>query len=270
MYHISEIGIKIREQAMQLDGATGPARSTDAEQGGLATVRAQTRADRAAPASASSPVCPHCRGIGWYLYDVSIDHPAFGTLQRCTCNRSKTRLEQQLGSYWGKTFASFKTDWTGQKQHTVTFKRALATAQTYASRPTGWLYILGPRGSGKTHLAAAIAQETDAMPLEWWMTNNLLNALRADNFANHDQLLQRVKTCDLLVLDDLGAEHKTGWAEATLFSIVYERDMHNRLLLITSNISPRQLSERTRDRIYGKSEAIQMPDVSYRSRGKEW
>jgi DNA replication protein DnaC len=108
------------------------------------------------------------------------------------------------------------------------------------------------------------------MPLEWWMTNNLLNALRADNFANHDQLLQRVKTCDLLVLDDLGAEHKTGWAEATLFSIVYERDMHNRLLLITSNISPRQLSERTRDRIYGKSEVIQMPDVSYRSRGKEW
>ena len=53
---------------------------------------------------------------------------------------------------------------------------------------------------------------------------DLLDYLRAtfspDSTVSHDDLLDRIRTADVLVLDDMGAERNTPFAEDKLFQIV--------------------------------------------------
>jgi DNA replication protein DnaC len=61
------------------------------------------------------------------------------------------------------------------------FRRAKDVAQTYSHDPMGWLVISGPSGTGKTHLAAAIANRLIAggRPAKFVSVPDLLDHMRA-------------------------------------------------------------------------------------------
>jgi len=108
-------------------------------------------------------------------------------------------------------------------------ERAKQAAQTFAAEPEGWLLFTGPRGCGKTHLAVAIAGEVlgRRRPVFFAFVPSLLDHLRStfspESTIAYDELFEQVKTVPLLVLDDLGAEHSTSWAEEKLYQIVVHR-----------------------------------------------
>ena len=107
----------------------------------------------------------------------------------------------------------------------------------------------GPRGCGKTHLAVAIAGELQrrGRRVFYAFVPSLLDHLRAtfspDSPIGYDELFEQVKTTDLLVLDDLGTESSTAWAEEKLYQIVVYR--YDALLptIITSVFSVEELEE---------------------------
>ena len=75
--------------------------------------------------------------------------------------------------------------------------------------------------------------------------------------------------CDLLVLDDLGAEHLTGWARERLFRILNERQA--RPTVLTSNLHPDDLAPpddleflRLVSRIVGNSRIVWLPVSDFR------
>ena len=111
-------------------------------------------------ASADGEVCPICQGAGWLRIDVPIGHPSFGRLIKCTCQKDiearqaarTLRQNSRLAENDRRTFAAFEVDQPEQKN-------ALEMAKTYARSPEGWLVFSGRVGTGKTHLAAAIANE---------------------------------------------------------------------------------------------------------------
>jgi DNA replication protein DnaC len=118
----------------------------------------------------------------------------------------------------------------------VAARPAFNAALTFARRPTGWLVIHGPKGNGKSHLAAAISNYLIAqarIPTLFLTAPDLLHALRDEirrSKAGYGpagygpagdpvgpELLDVVREAPVLVLDDLGAERWTQWSEEQMF-----------------------------------------------------
>lgn len=131
------------------------------------------------------------------------------------------------------TFESFKTGRevraTQQERETLAF--AYETARGFAESPQGWLLLTGLNGCGKTHLAVSIinVRRRLGQPVLFASVPTLLDHLRAafrpDSLTGYDELFEQVKTVPLLVLDDLGAERSTPWAEEKLYQLIVHR--HN-------------------------------------------
>ncbi|MFQ6059224.1 MAG: ATP-binding protein [Anaerolineae bacterium] len=104
-------------------------------------------------------------------------------------------------------------------------KRAFAIAKEYAQHPEGWLVFTGDYGCGKTHLAAAIANYRVAQgyPALFVVVPDLLDHLRAafspTSLVSYDKRFEEVRNAPLLVLDDLGTQSATPWAQEKLYQI---------------------------------------------------
>ncbi len=108
-------------------------------------------------------------------------------------------------------------------------ERAFETARQYAESPKGWLVFTGPNGSGKTHLAAAIAnyRASQGHPVMFVVVPDLLDHLRATfsptSNVRYDRRFEEVRAADLLVLDDLGTQATTPWAREKLYQLLNHR-----------------------------------------------
>lgn len=132
------------------------------------------------------------------------------------------------------------------------------------SRPEGYdeqrrpgLILHGPFGTGKTGLAVAALKRRllddgggNALFLE---VPAMFEAMRAEYQAEPRpgrlSLLERAKAADILVLDDLGAERLTEWAQERLFQIVNYRSSHLAETIVTTNLKPSELAAHSGERI---------------------
>jgi len=164
------------------------------------------------------PNCPVCHGVGFVRRDLPIDHPDFGKLSVCVCRqgevmrneRSRLYRLSNLDAFSGMTFDTFKVQ--GRlglgEQQVQSLQFAFNQAQQFANSPRGWLLLMGSYGTGKTHLAAAIANQAVSMgiPTLFLTVPDLLDWLRF-SFAGSDlsleDRLEEIRTITLLVLDDL-------------------------------------------------------------------
>ena len=143
------------------------------------------------------------------------------------------------------TFDSFRTDGGGifTPEQTAAFVGAHAYVNRWAraERPNGWLMLMGPYGVGKTHLAvaAAVMRRNRGDDVYFSTVANLLDHLRAayspDSAVAHADLLMRISSAQLLVLDDMGAERNTPFAEDKLFQIVNHRYEERLPTIITTS-----------------------------------
>ena len=87
----------------------------------------------------------------------------------------------------------------------------------------------GPSGCGKTHLAAAVANRCieDGVPALFLFVPDLLDHLRAtyqtDSDLGYDELFEQVRSSPILILDDLGAQTASSWAQEKLFQLINHR-----------------------------------------------
>ncbi|MFW6195300.1 MAG: ATP-binding protein, partial [Chloroflexota bacterium] len=106
---------------------------------------------------------------------------------------------------------------------------AMRRAQAFAEEPDRWLYLAGPTGTGKTHLAVAIANVRleRQEPVTFAFVPDLLDHMRQtfspDSRVSYDRLFEQIKNCELLILDDLGAHTSTPWAEEKLYQLIVHR-----------------------------------------------
>ncbi|GCE26975.1 hypothetical protein KDA_24590 [Dictyobacter alpinus] len=206
-------------------------------------------------------VCPRCRGAGYLRADVPFGHPNFGKPIACECKESerKEKRRQQLrdmsnmDAFRNQSFRSFS-------MHTPGVEEAYKAATAFAQNPSGWLVLVGPNGCGKTHLAAAIANlslDSGAVVL-FEAVPDLLDHLRAA-FAPtateiYDQLFSKMREAELLVLDDLGAQQSSPWANEKLFQLLNYRYNLAMPTVITANLKGLQaVDERIRSRLNDRS-----------------
>jgi DNA replication protein DnaC len=156
-----------------------------------------------------------------------------------------------------KTFGSFE-DRTGeglQPEETKSLQKALKAAHSYAEKPSGWLVLMGGYGSGKTHLAAAIANYRAGLgdPPLFIMVPDLLDHLRATFSPNSsiafDRRFDDIRTTPLLVLDDLGTQSMTPWVREKLYQLFNYRYNRELPTVITTADSMNEMDARIRSRL---------------------
>jgi len=131
----------------------------------------------------------------------------------------------------------------------------LRAAHNYAERPKGWLVLMGAYGTGKTHLAAAIANYRAGLgdPPLFVMVPDLLDHLRATFSPNSnttfDRRFDEIRTAPLLVLDDLGTQSMTPWVREKLYQLFNYRYNSELPTVITTADSMNEMDARIRSRL---------------------
>ena len=169
----------------------------------------------------TSNVCPECGGIGYYKESVPYGHPRFGMLIPCRCklaereHRTAAELLEMsnLAAFADKTFDTFDAEMRG-------VKRAFIKAREFARKPNGWLVLFGNYGTGKTHLASAIANEllVHNYRVLFAVVPDLLDHLRStfgpSSEIQYDQRFELIRDAAVLILDDLCDGGKIKWTGA--------------------------------------------------------
>ena len=160
---------------------------------------------------------------------------------------------------------------------------ALDACRTYSTddiQAGHGLFLFGPFGTGKTHLAVAAVralmehspnlfgvrqrdmgiydpdrEDYRGICCSFFSVVDLLDAMRPGNEYKREQgdwLFHQAKADDLVVLDDIGAERATDWVEERLYAIVDIRYRMNRATIFTSNCSEKQLQDQLGGRIVSR------------------
>ena len=143
------------------------------------------------------------------------------------------------------------------------------------------LFIAGPCGVGKSHLAYAIANDlikkhnTDVVCATMI---ELLFKLK-ESFKNNDnEILNLYKNCSLLIIDDLGKERPTEWVASKIYEIIDARANNIKPVIVTTNYVAEDLIKKmtpgddditaraTVDRLYEVCNYIPMKGKSLRGR----
>ena len=197
-----------------------------------------------------------------------MEHPRFGEVEPCVCweqedrNQRRARLLRysNLGALARFTFGSLDpAGRTSDPQDQRLFREAAGHAHAFAEEPRGWLVLVGPSGCGKTHLAAAIVHRAIELgrPALFMVAPDLLDHLRnaytPGGEDSYDLLFEQVREAPLLVLDDLGAQAATPWAQEKLFQLLNHRYNLELPTVVTLSVSLSALDERLRSRLTGPS-----------------
>lgn len=210
------------------------------------------------------PNCPICGGVGFVRKDVPVGHPDFGRVDVCSCRQREVvqyahqRLYRlsNLDAFRNMTFDSYNTEGlVGMSEEQIrSLNMARNAAQYYSQHLDGWLLLLGSYGVGKTHLAAAIANFTVGLgvPTLFLTVPDLLDWLRYSygaEDANFESRFEEIRNMNLLVLDDLGTQNTTPWAQEKLYQILNYRYVNRLPTVVTTNQALDEIEGRVQSRL---------------------
>ena len=148
-------------------------------------------------------------------------------------------------------------------------KRYVENFEKYYAENIG-LMIIGSKGTGKTFAAACIANALCENMQSVYMANVLSLTQQISSFDN-EYILNKIKNCKLLIIDDIGAERQTDYICEQIYNIVETRYRAKKPLIITSNLTLEQLKTcedirlvRTYDRLKEMCHPIVMTGESRR------
>ena len=114
-------------------------------------------------------------------------------------------------------------------------------AEDFSKETEEGICIYGRAGNGKSHLAAALVNRViqrgyTAVFIE---VPDLFSRIKAtygaESEGSEDKILRSLASCDLLVLDDAGAEKPTEWVQEKFYQIINSRYKNRKPLVVTTN-----------------------------------
>lgn len=195
-------------------------------------------------AQPSTSECPHCSGTGWKTIEIP---GKAKRVTRCDC-RNMARGERLFNNakiparYEHCTLADFATDFAGAHRSLAGARLAAGRfVEEYPIEKTG-LLLIGPIGTGKTHLAVGIIQElirSKGVPCRFCDYRELLkeiqNSYNPSVQTTELEILRPIFDTEVLVLDELGAVKPSEWVWDTVSHILNSRYNERKTTIITTN-----------------------------------
>lgn len=196
-------------------------------------------------------ICENCGGSGY------IGSTMCSCLEKLCLQQQKKELIQLTGGQ--EHFGAFRLDYyPEQVDHTygasprMIMERNFQYCKRYTESFTdgvGNLLFVGGTGLGKTFLSACIANAvTDkGFSVAYESAPQLFSKLEKNRFNPDDQSRQDAANfadCDLLIIDDLGTELPGNFVTAALYSLLNERLLNNKCMLISTNLNADEIALR--------------------------
>lgn len=204
--------------------------------------------------------CPLCRDCGWIIEGSSA--------RPCVCRQQEQQdqrrlplphLQRMLFENFDLQLYPANIKTANGNSYRQLAREALSAAMAFANslakginRPG--LIFEGTVGSGKTFLAAAIANDLLAkgVDVEFIVVPEFLDQLRQQIHSNGDSesaLILRIQEAPVLIFDDMGAHNFSPWVQNILFTIINYRLNHQLPIIITTNLNMDELCEAIGERI---------------------
>ncbi len=193
--------------------------------------------------------CSKTKNQGW-RHQVSNEDGVlvirFGYCRYCRQFLRQRKINQQFKTakipalYLGKSFADY--------EKTPDNEKAVRMSKFVIDNPDNGLYLYGKPGTGKTFLAAIIAQEyiKRGRTVVFADVPSLLDQLKStfnkDSDETINNLMETLSAVDLLILDDIGTESTTEWAIERLYLIVNNRYTEGKPIIATANYKLEQVA----------------------------
>lgn len=150
------------------------------------------------------------------------------------------------------TFA--KSDHTDQRNENIA-RKYVANFNGLRNQGTG-LLLCGQVGTGKSFLAAAIANELISQGTPCLMTNfSRIISRVSEKFGGDQKYLDDLNRFDLLIIDDLGAERDTEFTWEKVMNVIDARYRAGLPIIITTNLGPKDFTDRgdiRRQRVFSR------------------
>lgn len=197
------------------------------------------------------PICDVCGGTGYMGANM------------CECLAELCRQEQKkeisILSGSKASFSQFRLDYYtdyvdakyGASPRTI-MERNFRNCRNYAATfgpHAGNLLFVGGTGLGKTFLSACIARAVAdrGYSVVYETSGHLFGKLEQAKFGGGEEARKEVEkynTCDLLILDDLGTEMPGQFTTAALYTLVNDRMLAGKPMVISTNLNVDEMARR--------------------------
>lgn len=209
-----------------------------------------------------TPICAHCGGAGYV-----------GS-RMCECLAELCRQEQKkeltVLSGSREAFSQFRLDYYsanfdaryGSSPREI-MEKNLNACRTYAAtfcESSGNLLFVGSTGVGKTFLAVSIARTVAERGYSvcYETASQLFSKLEKARFTSDEEARKEAEKyagVDLLIIDDLGTEMPGQFVTSALYSLLNDRLLASKPMVITTNLNveeaKRRYSPQIASRLYG-------------------
>lgn len=198
-----------------------------------------------------SPVCNRCGGNGYVGSAMCI------CLQEL-CRKEQRSALRQLTTGW-EQFENFRLDYYSDRVEpaygasprdimALTLEKCRSYAETFGPG-SGNLLFVGNTGLGKTFMSACIANAvTDkGFSVTYESAPQLFAKLEKSRFSADEKSraeVEKYTSCDLLIIDDLGTEMQGNFVNAALYSLINERLLSGKSMIISTNILANDAAKR--------------------------
>ncbi|MBR3996327.1 MAG: ATP-binding protein [Clostridia bacterium] len=225
-----------------------------------------------------SPDCTDVR----YECNICSD-TGYDGIHYCECFRREMIKEAYLSSGLGgmlreQSFESFSLSYYSDEKDSSGISerdriRSIVTnakkyAENFGNEKPGEcknLIFFGGTGLGKTHISTSIAKKVieKGYSVVYDTASNILSAFENEKFSRNKAESQTEKylECDLLIIDDLGAEFRSQLTEAQLYNLLNSRICAGKAMIISTNLDDGKAlssayNERITSRLLGEFRAF--------------
>ncbi len=140
-------------------------------------------------------------------------------------------------------------------------------AETFSIQ-SDMLFFFGGTGLGKTLLSSAIAKRVleRGFSVAYDSLSNFLRKIEQEHYGRSEgDTVDMLLSADLVILDDMGSEFRSGFNDAQIYDIINSRINYRLPTIVSTNLSYKELNARYNERIVSRLLGMFVP-VEFRGR----